>query len=135
ETLGQAKTAAAEVNVSYGVLPAVADLAKARDPKSAQIHENAPNNTVYEWVLGDADAVNAAFSQAKHVTKLTFVNNRLIPNAIEPRAAIGEYDPGTESFTLWSTSQNPHVLRLGLSAFIGLAPEHKLRVISPDVGG
>jgi aerobic carbon-monoxide dehydrogenase large subunit len=72
ETLGQAKTAAAEVNVSYGVLPAVADLAKARDPKSAQIHENAPNNTVYEWVLGDADAVNAAFitGQTRHQAHL-----------------------------------------------------------------
>jgi len=135
ETLDQAKDAAAEVNVSYGTLPAVADLAKARDPKAALIHDNAPNNTVYEWVLGDADAVKAAFEQAKHITKLTFANNRLIPNAIEPRAAIGEYEPGTDTFTLWSTSQNPHVLRLGLSAFIGLAPEHKFRVISPDVGG
>jgi carbon-monoxide dehydrogenase large subunit len=123
------------VNVSYGVLPAVADLSKARDANAAQLHDNAPKNTVYEWVIGEADAVDAAIKQAKHVTKLTFVNNRLIPNAIEPRAAIGEYEPGTDSYTLWSTSQNPHVLRLGLSAFIGLAPEHKFRVISPDVGG
>ena len=73
--------------------------------------------------------------RAKHVTKIDIVNNRLIPNAIEPRAAIGEYDQGTESFTLWTTSQNPHVARLVLSAFIGIAPEHKFRVIAPDVGG
>jgi carbon-monoxide dehydrogenase large subunit len=126
ETLDQAKDAAAEVNVSYGTLPAVADLAKARDANAAQLHDNAPKNTVYEWVIGEADAVDAAIKQAKHVTKLTFVNNRLIPNAIEPRAAIGEYEPGTDSYTLWSTSQNPHVLRLGLSAFIGLTSEHKI---------
>jgi len=135
ETLDQAKNAAAEVKVDYGVLPAVADLRKARDPKAPQIHENAPNNTVYDWALGDEAAVDAAFAQAAHVTRLEMVNNRLIPNAIEPRAAIGEYEPGTDTYTLWSTSQNPHVLRLGLSAFIGLAPEHKFRVISPDVGG
>jgi carbon-monoxide dehydrogenase large subunit len=135
ESLDQAKNAAAEVRVDYGVLPAVADINKARDTKSPQLHENAPKNTVYEWVLGGAAAVDAAFKQAKHVTKIEIVNNRLIPNAIEPRAAIGEYEAGTDTYTLWSTSQNPHVLRLGLSAFIGLCPEHKFRVISPDVGG
>ena len=72
---------------------------------------------------------------AKHVTRLDFINNRLVPNAIEPRAAIAEYDAGGEHFTLWTTSQNPHVARLVISAFIGVAPEHKLRVIAPDVGG
>jgi hypothetical protein len=69
------------------------------------------------------------------MTKIDLVNNRLIPNAIEPRAAIGDYDSGQESLTLYTTSQNPHVARLVLAAFIGLAPEHKLRVIAPDVGG
>lgn len=135
ETLDQAKTAAAAVEVKYDVLPAVSDLGKARDAKSPQLHENAPNNVVYEWELGDKAATDAAFARAKHVTRLELVNNRLIPNAIEPRAAIGEYDPGTESFTLWSTSQNPHLARLILSAFNGIAPEHKFRVIAPDVGG
>jgi carbon-monoxide dehydrogenase large subunit len=79
--------------------------------------------------------VDAAFANARHVTKIDLVNNRLIPNAIEPRAAIGEYDSGQDSLTLYTTSQNPHVARLVLAAFIGLAPEHKLRVIAPDVGG
>ena len=65
----------------------------------------------------------------------TFLNNRLIPNAIEPRAAIGSYDPAEDHFTLYTTSQNPHVARLVISAFVGMAPEHKLRVIAPDVGG
>ena len=74
-------------------------------------------------------------SRRQHVTKLDIVNNRLVPNAIEPRAAIGEYDAGTDSFTLWNTTQNPHVARLVISAFVGMAPEHKLRVIAPDVGG
>ncbi len=135
ETLNQAKDAANAIKVDYGVLPAVAELAKARDAGAAQIHENAPRNTIYEWVIGDEAAVDAAMKRAKHVTKIDIVNNRLIPNAIEPRAAIGEYDKGTESFTLWTTSQNPHVARLVLSAFIGIAPEHKFRVIAPDVGG
>ncbi|HEY8267239.1 MAG TPA: xanthine dehydrogenase family protein molybdopterin-binding subunit [Xanthobacteraceae bacterium] len=135
ETLDQAKDAANAIKVDYGVLPAAADLAKARDAGAAQIHENAPRNTIYEWVIGDEAAVDAAIKRAKHVTKIDIVNNRLIPNAIEPRAAIGEYDQGTESFTLWTTSQNPHVARLVLSAFIGIAPEHKFRVIAPDVGG
>ena len=100
-----------------------------------QIHAEAPNNTVYQWHLGDKAKVDAAFAAAKHVTKIDLVNNRLIPNAIEPRAAIGDYDSGKEAFTLWTTSQNPHVARLVLAAFIGIAPEHKLRVIAPDVGG
>ena len=90
---------------------------------------------MYQWHLGDKAAVDAAFASAKHVTKIDLVNNRLIPNAIEPRAAIGDYDAGNDSLTLYTTSQNPHVTRLVLAAFIGLAPEHKLRVIAPDVGG
>jgi carbon-monoxide dehydrogenase large subunit len=135
ESLDQAKDAAHAIKVDYRVLSAVADLAKARDEGAPQLHESAPRNTVYEWALGDAAAVDAAMSRAHHVTKLDFVNNRLIPNAIEPRAAIGEYDQGTQSFTLWTTSQNPHVARLVMSAFIGIAPEHKFRVIAPDVGG
>jgi len=117
------------------VLPAVADPAKAQVAGAPQIHELAGNNTIYQWHLGDAKAIEAAFQSAKHVTRLDIVNNRLVPNAIEPRAAIGEYDSGTDNFTLWNTSQNPHVARLVIAAFIGMAPEHKLRVIAPDVGG
>jgi len=135
DTLAQAKDAAEKVSVAYDVLPAAADLATAQNSGQPQVHAEAPNNTVYQWHLGDKAKVDAAFAAAKHVTKIDLVNNRLIPNAIEPRAAIGEYDSGQESFTLWTTSQNPHVARLVLSAFIGIAPEHKLRVIAPDVGG
>ena len=135
ETLAQAKDAAEKVVVDYDVLPAAVDTATTQNAGQPQIHAEAPNNTVYQWHLGDKAKVDAAFAAAKHVTKIDLVNNRLIPNAIEPRAAIGDYDFGQDSFTLYTTSQNPHVARLVLAAFIGIAPEHKLRVIAPDVGG
>ncbi len=132
-TVAQARDADEKVKVDYDVLPAVIDPAKAKS--GPQIHAVAPRNTIYEWALGDPKAVDAAFAAAKHVTRLDLVNNRLIPNAIEPRAALAEYDAGSDRLTLWNTSQNPHVARLVISAFVGLAPEHKLRVIAPDVGG
>src|SRR5262249_55282366 len=135
ETLAQARDAAEAVKVSYQVLPAALNVATTQNAGEPQIHAEAPNNTVYQWHLGDKAAVDAAFASAKQVTKLELVYNRLIPNPIEPRAAIGEYDQGQESFTPYTTSQTPHVTRLVLAAFIGLAPEHKLRVIAPDVGG
>ena len=135
ETLAQARDAGEKVNVDYGVLPAIIEPADAQRPGAPQIHEVAPNNTIYQWHLGDAAGADAAFKSAAHITKLDIVNNRLIPNAIEPRAALAEYDAGNETFTLWNTSQNPHVARLVIAAFVGMAPEHKLRVIAPDVGG
>jgi carbon-monoxide dehydrogenase large subunit len=121
------------VKVDYEVLTPVSDPAKAKS--GPQIHEVAPKNTIYEWSLGDQKAVDSAFAQAKHVTKLDIINNRLVPNAIEPRVALAEYDSGNDHLTLWNTSQNPHVARLVISAFVGITPEHKLRVIAPDVGG
>ena len=133
DTYAQAKDAAEKIVVDYQVLPAVVDMNKAKS--SAAIHDVAPDNVVYDWHLGDKAATDAAFSKAKHVTKIDLVNNRLIPNAMEPRAAIGDFDAGTGVYTLYTTSQNPHVARLVLSAFVGIAPEHKLRVIAPDVGG
>jgi carbon-monoxide dehydrogenase large subunit len=135
ETLAQAKDAAEKVVVDYEVLPAVVDPAKAQAAGAPQIHEAAPGNAIYHWHLGDQKAVDAAFRAARHVTRIDLINNRLVPNAIEPRAAIAEYDAGTDSLTLWNTTQNPHVARLVISAFVGMAPEHKLRVIAPDVGG
>ncbi|MEW6254569.1 MAG: xanthine dehydrogenase family protein molybdopterin-binding subunit [Pseudomonadota bacterium] len=135
ETLNAAKDAAASIDVDYEALPAAVDLVEAQSEAAPVLHEVAPRNTVFEWELGDKAATEAAFARAAHVTTFDLVNNRLAPNPMEPRAAIGEYDAGDDSFTLWTTSQNPHVARLVLSAFIGLAPEHKLRVIAPDVGG
>src|SRR5277367_4870 len=135
ETLARARDAAEKVKVDYAVLRAVADPAAAQKPGAPLIHDIAPKNTIYQWQLGDAKAVEAAFKSATHVCKLDIVNNRLVPNAMEPRAAIGDYDSGTGTFTLWNTTQNPHVARLVIAAFVGMAPEHKLRVIAPDVGG
>src|SRR6201999_2635130 len=109
ETLAQAKDAAEKVSVDYEPLPAVVDLAKAQAEGAPQIHEIAARNTIYQWHLGDPGAVEAAFKAAKHVTSLDFTNSRLVPSAIEPRAAIGEYDAGSDGLTLWNTTQNPHV--------------------------
>jgi carbon-monoxide dehydrogenase large subunit len=135
DTYAQARDAAEKIVVDYGVLPAAFDTATTMKKGAPQVHDVAPDNIVYNWHIGDKSATDAAFAAAKHVAKLDLVNNRLIPNAMEPRAAVGEYDSGADSLTLYTTSQNPHVARLVLSAFIGLAPEHKLRVIAPDVGG
>jgi carbon-monoxide dehydrogenase large subunit len=135
ETLAQARDAAEAVKVDYEVLPAVVDPAKAQENGALQIHDCAPNNTIYQWEIGDAAAAEAVFRNAKHVARVDLINNRLVPNPIEPRSAVAEYDAGSDSLTLWNTSQNPHVARLVIAAFCGMAPEHKLRVIAPDVGG
>ena len=135
DTYAQARDGAERIVVDYGVLPAVIDTATAADAGQPQVHELAPNNTVFNWHVGDKASTDAAFAKAAHVARLDLINNRVIPNAIEPRAALGDYDAGTDIITLHTTSQNPHVARLVLSAFQGVAPEHKLRVIAPDVGG
>ena len=135
ETYAQAREAGERLAVDYDVLPAVVDTATARTVGGEPVHDVASDNTVFEWHLGNKTETEAAFARAAHVTKLDIVNNRLIPNAMEPRAALGDYDDGADSFTLYTTSQNPHVARLVLSAFSGIAPENKLRVIAPDVGG
>jgi aerobic carbon-monoxide dehydrogenase large subunit len=133
ESLEAARGAAEAVMTEFEELEACPSLAGTIE--GPQIHANVPKNLCYHWELGDGAATDAAFAKASHVTRLEIVNNRLIPNAMEPRAAVGLYDRSTEEFTLYTTSQNPHLERLILSAFVGLAPEHKLRVISPDVGG
>jgi carbon-monoxide dehydrogenase large subunit len=133
ETYQAAKDAAEMVVVNYHELDAVVDLGAAQE--SDQLYADIPNNTAFDWELGDKDATFAAIENAHHVTRFSLKNNRLIPNAIEPRAAIGDFNTGTEELTLYTTSQNPHVARLILTAFIQISPEHKLRVIAPDVGG
>jgi len=135
ESYAQARDAAEQVIVDYEILPAVTDTATAADPGQPQIHEEAPNNVCYNWPFGDKAAVDAAFDSAHKVVRLDLVNNRMVTNPMEPRAALGEYNSGTDEITLYLTTQNPHVHRLVLSAFNQLAPEHKLRVVGPDVGG
>jgi carbon-monoxide dehydrogenase large subunit len=135
ETRNQARDAAEAVNVTYEELPAAADIRAAIAPGAPQLHPEAPGNVIYDWTIGDEAATNDAFGKAANVVAMDITNNRLVPNAMEPRAAVAEYDPAEEHFTLYTTSQNPHVARLVLSAFYNVAPENKLRVIAPDVGG
>src|SRR5512134_1263503 len=135
DTLNQAKDAAELIEVDYEVLPAVVKAADALKSGAPVVHDMAPDNTCYVWALGDKTAVEAAFKSAHHVTTLEFINNRLIPNAIEPRAAVASYSRGDDAYTLYVTSQNPHVERLLMTAFVLGLPEHKVRVIAPDVGG
>ncbi len=134
ESIAQAKDAAELIEVDYEALPAVVDTGSAATATTA-VHDEAPNNVCYVWALGDKAAVDAAFAKAAHVTKLDFANNRLIPNAIETRACVASYARSDESYTLYTTSQNPHVERLLMTAFVLGLPEHKVRVIAPDVGG
>ncbi len=135
ETAHQAKDAAELIDVDYEVLPAVVNCVDALKPGAPQIHEQAPGNKCYTWALGDKAAVDAAFAKAATVSKLDIVNNRLIPNAIEPRAAVASYSRADDSYTLYVSNQNPHVERLLMTAFVLGLPETKVRVIAPDVGG
>ncbi|PLX38132.1 MAG: carbon monoxide dehydrogenase [Hyphomicrobiales bacterium] len=135
ETRAEARDAAEAVVVEYEELDAVVDAVAAMADGAPQLHPEAPGNMIYDWEIGDSSAVDAAISSAAHVTKMEIVNNRLVPNAMEPRAALGVYDAAEEHYTCYTTSQNPHVARLVMSAFYQVAPEHKLRVIAPDVGG
>jgi len=134
ETLLQAKDAAELVAVDYEELPAVVDVATAAGAAPA-VHDDVPGNVCYDWSHGDKAAVDAAFARAARVTKLEFANNRLIPNAIEPRAANAQYTRHDDSYTLWVANQNPHVERLLMTAFVLGLPESRVRVIAPDVGG
>ncbi len=133
DTQENARNAAEAVDVDYDVLPAVVGVSDAKG--ATALHDEAPDNHCYKWALGDKAQVDAVFAKAAHVTKLDLVNNRLIPNAMEPRAAIGSYNRATDEYTLYVSNQNPHVERLLMTAFVLGLPEHKVRVIAPDVGG
>ena len=135
ESRDEAKDAAEKLDVDYEELPAVTSAVEALKPGAPQLHDEAANNVNFEWELGDKAATDEAFASAHHVTKLDLVNNRKIPNAIEPRAALALYDGGSGELTLYTTSQNPHVTRLLMGAFVLQMPENKLRIVSPDVGG
>ena len=134
ESLEEARNAAELIEVAYDVLPAVMDL-KAAAAGGPLMHEDIGTNVCYDWGLGDEAAVDAALAGSAHVTEIDITNNRLIPNAMEPRAAIAEYNAANSEYTLYTTTQNPHVIRLLLCAFVLALPEHKVRVIAPDVGG
>jgi carbon-monoxide dehydrogenase large subunit len=134
DTLEQAKAARDMIDVGYDVLPAVIDIGNITGT-GASVHDEAADNRCYQWQIGDKDGTDAAFVGAAHVTTLTFRNNRLAPNAIEPRAANASWNPSDDSYTLYVANQNPHVERLLMCAFVLGIPEHKMRVVAPDVGG
>jgi aerobic carbon-monoxide dehydrogenase large subunit len=123
------------IEVDYEPLPAIVDAKKTTEETAPQLHADVPHNISYTWSLGDKEACDQAFAQAAHVVEIEMTNQRLIPNAMEPRAAVAQWSAASEEMTLWTTSQNPHPIRLLLSAFTLGIPENKLRVISPDVGG
>ena len=135
ESQAAASDAAEMVVVDWEVLPSVTSTEKAAAKGSQQIHEVAPNNEAFKWQIGDAAATEAAFKAAPVVVKKRIINQRLVANAMEPRACVARYDDSTGDWTLWVTSQNPHVHRLLMTAFVLGIPEHKVRVIAPDVGG
>jgi carbon-monoxide dehydrogenase large subunit len=135
ETPYAARDGADQVAVDYEVLPAVTDGEKAVRTGAPQIHDVAPGNVAFRWSIGDKDKTDAAIKGAARLVRQRLINHRLIPNAIEPRASMAQYNPATGELTCWVTSQNPHVHRLLMAAFVLGMPEHKVRVIAGDVGG
>ncbi len=137
ESLAEARDAAELIEADIEELPAAVDMRKAVQEGAPLVHDEIGTNLCYDWgfVEENRDAVDAAIKGAHHVTTLELVNNRLIANPMEPRVAIGEYDRSRDEHTLYTTSQNPHVIRLLMGAFVLGIPEHKLRVVAPDVGG
>ena len=133
ETLEQAKNASELVNVSYKIQKAIVNPRNAMS--SEPIHDGIDQNLCFDWLLGDKSKTDEALSKADKIVKIDFTNNRLIPNAMEPRASIGDYNSSSEQLTLYTTNQNPHLTRLVISAFNAVHPEHKFRVVAPDVGG
>ena len=137
ETRAQARDAAEAVVAEIEALPAVIDMRAALAEGATKVHDDLSSNLCYDWgfVEENRGAVDRAISEAAHVTTLELVNNRLIANPMEPRVAVGDYAAHDDHSTLYTTSQNPHVIRLLMGAFVLGIPEHKLRVVAPDVGG
>ncbi len=137
ETLEQARDAAEAIELDIAELPAVVNMKDAVKDGAPKVHDDLTSNLCYDWgfVEENKGAVDQAFKDAAHVTTLELTNNRLVANPMEPRVAVGDFARGTGDHTLYTTSQNPHVIRLLMGAFVLGIPEHKLRVVAPDVGG
>ena len=135
EDRATAKDAAELLVVDYEELTPVVNGVKALEDGAPLVHDDIPKNTCFDWGLGDEAATDEALSKADHITVLEFNNQRLIPNAIEPRSAIGQYDSAGDKYTLYTSTQNPHLIRLLMCAYVLGIPEHRVRVVSPDVGG
>ncbi len=135
ESQSAALDGAEKVQVAWEPLPSVTATGKAAASDAPKVHDVPTGNVAFKWALGDATATDAAFKTAAVTVKKRIVNQRLVANAMEPRACVARFDDATGELTLWVTSQNPHVHRLLMCAFVLGIPEHKVRVIAPDVGG
>ncbi|WP_435137873.1 xanthine dehydrogenase family protein molybdopterin-binding subunit [Pseudopelagicola sp. nBUS_19] len=137
ESESQARDAAEAIKTDIEELPAVVDMKAALADNAVKVHDDLTSNLCYDWgfVEENKAAVEEAIAGAHRVTTLELVNQRLVANPMEPRVAIGDYAAHSGDSTLYTTSQNPHVIRLLMGAFVLGIPEHKLRVVAPDVGG
>jgi carbon-monoxide dehydrogenase large subunit len=135
ETAAMARDAAELIVVDYEPLPAVVDTAHALNPGQPEVWDEAPGNLCFDWETGDGAAVERAMGAARHRISLELVNNRVVVNSMEPRGAVGEYDPGDETYTLWSSTQGSHFVRNLLAGPVFKIPENRIRVVTRDVGG
>ncbi|MEO1252808.1 MAG: molybdopterin cofactor-binding domain-containing protein [Pseudomonadota bacterium] len=133
ETPDAARHAAGLIRADF--TPLAPHLGGGDSPADEALHQGAPDNVCFRWAIGDEAAAARAMDDAEHVVSLDLRNNRLVPNALEPRAANARYDPSEDRATLYVTSQNPHMARRVIADIVGLRSENRLRVISPDVGG
>jgi carbon-monoxide dehydrogenase large subunit len=135
ETAAQAKDAAELIAVEYDVLPSVTDTAAAIESGRPLVHDDAPGNLCFDWEMGDRAGTDTGLAAARHTVEITLVNNRVVPNSMEPRGALGAYDPGEDRYTLYTSSQGSHFLREQLAKHVLRIPENRIRVVTPDVGG
>ena len=135
DSVEAARNAAERIGAEYRILPAVTEVVAATAPDAPELYDDVPGNLCCDWAIGDAPATDAAFAKAHHIAKINLVNNRLVPNAMESRAALAEYEPATGDYTLYTSTQLPHVARVLIGVLILGIPERKLRVVAPDVGG
>jgi carbon-monoxide dehydrogenase large subunit len=130
-----ARDAAEAIFVDYEVLPSVTELSQAMQPGQPQVWDAAPNNTCFDWAIGDKELTDSLFASAAHVTKLTVVNNRVVVNSLETRAASAEYDAATGKFTLYAGTQGSWLVKDLLAKVVFNLPPENFRVVTPDVGG
>ncbi|MDI6025218.1 xanthine dehydrogenase family protein molybdopterin-binding subunit [Corticibacterium sp. UT-5YL-CI-8] len=135
ETLDQAKDAADLIVVEYEPLAAVVAGPDAIMPQAPIVHNDAPGNLCFDWEIGNRAATEDAFSRAHHITRLDVINSRIVPNPMEPRSVVAIYDDIADEYTLHTSTQNPHLVRSLLCKSVLRIPEHKVRVVSADVGG
>jgi carbon-monoxide dehydrogenase large subunit len=135
ETSAQAEDAMGLIRVDWEPLDVVVDAEEAVGEGAPQLHENAASNIVMDWSCGNLEGTDAALAEADVRIEQRLVNQRLIPTPIEPRGAAAQFDPVTGQYTVWMTSQAPHVMRLLMTAFVFGISETKMRCIAPQVGG